>query len=536
MPADRPWEKGEAMANLFGAIDVGSHEVELKIFELTKKSGIRQLDDIIHLIDLGSDTYEEGRISFAHVAEIKRILTDFHRVMDSYGVVEYRAYGTSAFRDMENAAIVLQQIEQETGIRISILENSEQRFLDYKSIASRGEEFGRVIGRGTAIVDVGGGSIQISLFEKDRLVLTQNLQLGVLRVNELLHRIGAGSTRLTALVEEMVNSQLHVFEKLYLSDFKIRNIIVVDDYISEVVRKQVFNFRDRMTDTPDKARKSGGFIATTDFYRFMEEMEKYNQTELAIRMGIEADNVRLLRISAIMLRCIAERVNAELLWVPCVTLCDGIVYEFAEEHKYLRSPHDFKKDIIACAEQISRRYQGSEERSRTIGKIAMKIFESTKKLHGMGNRERLLLQIAAILHDCGKFISMTRLAECSYNILKSTEIIGISAREQAIIACTVRFNHEDFGFRKLMASEPALDSEDCMTVARLTAILRVANALDRSHRQKFGDFQIRIQDGKMIITVETGKDISLEKGLFGQRADFFEEVFGLRPVIKQKKK
>ena len=87
-----------------------------------------------------------------------------------------------------------------------------------------------------------------------------------------------------------------------------------------------------------------------------------------------------------------------------------------------------------------------------------------------------------------------------------------------------------------MASEPALDSEDCMTVARLTAILRVANALDRSHRQKFGDFQIRIQDGKMIITVETGKDISLENGLFGQRADFFEEVFGLRPVIKQKKK
>jgi exopolyphosphatase/guanosine-5'-triphosphate,3'-diphosphate pyrophosphatase len=74
-----------------------------------------------------------------------------------------------------------------------------------------------------------------------------------------------------------------------------------------------------------------------------------------------------------------------------------------------------------------------------------------------------------------------------------------------------------------------------MTIARLTAILRVANALDRSHRQKFDDLQIRIQDRKMFILVETGEDISLEKGLFSQRADFFEEVFGIRPVIKQKK-
>lgn len=524
------------MANLFGAIDVGSHEVELKIFELSKKSGIRQIDDVSHLIDLGSDTYEQGRISFAHVTEVKRILLDFRRIMESYGVRNYKAYATSAFRDMENASVVVRQIEQETGIHIEVLGNSEQRFLDYKSIASKGEGFSQVIGKGTAIVDFGGGSIQISLYEKDRLVLTQNLQLGVLRINELLHRIGAGSTRTPALVEEMVNSQLQVFAKLYLRDVKISNIILVDDYISEVVRKQSYNFREIMKDTPEKMKRMEGFISARDFYRFLSEMEKYSIHDLAARMGIEEDNIPLLRISAIMLKCISECMNAELIWLPCVTLADGIVYEYAEKHKYLQEPHDFKKDILACAEQISRRYQGSEERSRTIGKIALKIFESTKKLHGMGNRERLLLQIATTLHDCGKYISMTNLAECSYNILKSTEIIGISGREQTIVACVVRFNHDAFSYKTILAEEPALDAESCMTVARLTAILRVANALDRSHRQKFGDFQIRIQDRKMIITVETGKDISLEKGLFSQRADFFEEVFGIKPVIKQKKR
>lgn len=133
------------MANLFGAIDVGSHEMELKIFELSKKNGIRQIDDVIHLIDLGTDTYNDGKISFVHVAEIKRILLDFRRIMDSYGVTNCQAYATSAFRDMENATVVLRQIEQETGIHVEILANSEQRFLDYKSIASKGEDFNRVI-------------------------------------------------------------------------------------------------------------------------------------------------------------------------------------------------------------------------------------------------------------------------------------------------------------------------------------------------------------------------------------------------------
>ena len=268
----------------------------------------------------------------------------------------------------------------------------------------------------------------------------------------------------------------------------------------------------------------------------MTDLEKYNRTDLAQQLGIEDDNVPLLRISCIVMRCIAEKMKAELLWFPCVTLCDGIVYEFAEKRRYLKAAHDFEQDILACVENINRRYKGSEDRSRTIGKIALKIFESTKKLHGMGNREKLLLRIASTLYDCGKYISMTEFSECAYNIIKSTEIIGISGIEQEIVACVVRFNQEKYSYNTLLAEEATLAEEDLLTIARLTAILRVANALDRSHQQKFDDLQIRNQDGKMVIMVETGEDISLEKGLFRNRADFFEEVFGIRPVIKQKKR
>jgi hypothetical protein len=124
----------------------------------------------------------------------------------------------------------------------------------------------------------------------------------------------------------------------------------------------------------------------------------------------------------------------------------------------------------------------------------------------------------------------------TFSLESATQIIGISGIEQEIVACVVRFNHERYSYQKLIAEQSPLGEEQCMTIARLTAILRVANALDRSHRRKFDDLQIRIQDRKMYILVETGEDISLEKGLFSQRADFFEEVFGIRPVIKQKKR
>ena len=152
----------------------------------------------------------------------------------------------------------------------------------------------------------------------------------------------------------------------------------------------------------------------------------------------------------------------------------------------------------------------------------------------MGERERLLVRLCAILHDCGKYISMQNLSECSYNIIKSTEIIGLSAREREIIANVVRFNHSDFIYYEEADTDSSLSQKDYMIVTKLTAILRLANGLDRSHKKKFTDVRIRLREGQLMITVSAKKDITLEKGLFGRRADFFEEIFSVRPVIRQR--
>ena len=190
----------------FAAIDVGSYELAMKIFEVSKVRGMNEIDHIRHSIDMGTETYGTGKLSYERMDELCRVLREFSAIMKSYQVKEYKAYGTSAIRESQNRSILLDQIEQRTGIVIDVLNNSEQRFLDYKSIAFQGEGFQKIIENGTAILDIGGGSIQISLFDNDTLVSTQNMKLGVLRLQERLNHVDASISRYDTLIEEIVES------------------------------------------------------------------------------------------------------------------------------------------------------------------------------------------------------------------------------------------------------------------------------------------------------------------------------------------
>ena len=148
-----------------------------------------------------------------------------------------------------------------------------------------------------------------------------------------------------------------------------------------------------------------------------------------------------------------------------------------------------------------------------------------KKYHGMGSRERLLLRIATVIHDCGKFVSLRDSSPCGYDIVMSTEIIGLSHQERQVIANVVRYNIEPFDYEKTD-----------IVVAKLTAILRLANAMDRSHHQKMSDCKINVKDNELVISTGYSGDLSLEIKEIHGKTEFFEEIFGIRPVVKQKRR
>ena len=507
----------------FAAIDIGSYEQSLKIYTISKTAGIREVDCVRNRLDLGSDTYATGKVSREKMDDLCRVLREFVSIMEGYRVDDYKAYGTSAIREIENTTIVLDQIAQRTGVKIEVLSNSEQRFLDYKSIASRGEGFEKIIEKGTVVLDIGGGSIQLSLFDKDKLSFTQNLRLGVLRIQEKLLRINVRPSRYGELMEELLAAQLSVFKKMYLKDRNIENIIVVDDYISALIRRRL------------EGSKTSGYADAASFFAYLDFLKSHTDGEIAGRFDFPEENVRLLRIASAIVRQVAVLTGAKLIWAPGVTLCDGIAYEYAETHKLLTKVHDFEQDIVTCAKGISKRYMGSRRRGETLEQIALTIFDSMKKVHGLGKRERLLLRIATLLHDCGKYISMVNLAECSYAIIMSTEIIGLSHREREMVANVVKYNHMEFDYGMVSTEGGAMETSEYLTIVKLTAILQISNALDRSHRQKCRDIRAVLKENQLVITVNTAEDITLEKGLFDSRADFFEEVYSLRPVIRQKR-
>ena len=505
----------------FAAIDVGSYETSMKIFELSKKVGFRELNDVRFRLELGKNVYMGSRLSMDMVDSLCEILNDFKRIMKEFGVEEYRACGTSAFRELENPIIVVEQIYQRTGIYVEILSNAEQHFLGYKSIAANEAGFKKMIQKGTAILDVGGGSLQVSLFDKDTLVTTQNLKIGSLRIRERLKTLGKENIHYDQLVGEFIRNDITCFQRLYLKDRDIKNVILMGDLL---------------TDTLFKEERQDNIVTKEEFMNRYENTAYKPAYVLAEEMDIDPEYATLIVPTLVVCKEFIDVFNAESLWMPGVSLLDGIAYDFAEKKNYIKSVHNFENDILVATRNIAKRYSSAKSHIQGTTDVALAIFDSMKKVHGMGARERLLLKIAVLLHDCGKYISMGDVAECSYQIIMATEIIGLSTEERQIIANAVRYNTSGFVSLDKAEGETGANIRRYLLTAKLAAILRLANAMDRSHYQKVKGLKAELKGRELRLTIDSDRDISLELGLLKDKVEFFEEVYGIRLVLRRKKR
>lgn len=508
---------------MFAAVDVGSYEVNLKIYELSTRKGIRVVNHVRHRMELGKDTYATGRIGTEMVDELCRVLLDFQRIMKEFGVEAYRACATSAVRESKNNLVLLDRIHLKTGIRLEVLSNSEQRFLGYKSIAFNSDRFQEIIEKGTAIVDVGGGSIQLSLYDKDNLVTTQNIRLGTLRLRERLADVAERTVRYAGVIEELLNNEMRTYRKLYLKDRNIRYMLLVGSYI-QYINKYIHKDKEVYQ------------ITKEEFITFYDEFIQKGQLSMASELGISTENSTLLLPTLVIYKRLLEETGAENVVILGMDLGDGLAFDYAEQKKILKPRHNFENDIIEAARNIAKRYHTNRNHTQVMEKLALTIFDKMKSVHGLGKRERLLLQISVLLHDCGKYINMSQSAECSYNIIMATEVIGLSHMEREILANIVRFNSGSVMPFEELAVSSLLERTEYMTIIKLTAILRMANALDRSHKQKIKEIKVNIKDNHTIqIVVDTSEDLTLEQALFKEKTELFEEVYSLKPILKAKK-
>lgn len=516
--------------NTFAAIDVGSNEVSMKIFEVSKKYGIKELDHVRHTIELGSETYTNGKISHCVVNELCQVLQGFTRKMKEYQVEDYTACATSALREALNNLLILDQIKLTSKLKVSILSNSEQRFLLYKAVALKEPSFNKIIEHGTAIVDVGAGSIQISLFNKGSLITTQNIKLGSLRIREILSTMESQTTNFNNLLEEYITNDLQTFKDFFLSDFNLRNIIAVGDNLNDLLRfkKYIEESNSQNTHTETK-----GSMDRSAFYSLYAKLLSMNLNQISNSLQISKEQASLLVPTAMIYYKMFEETKATTMWSPCVSLTDGLVVDYAQKKQKVKLTHDFTLDILNAARNIARRYHCNQSHMKNVEYLALTLFDSLTKLHGLNNRDRLLLQIAVILHNCGEYINLNSGALNSYQIILSTEIIGLSHTERELIAYLVRFNIGNYP--KYEELNNKFNKDTYIKISKLSAILRIANAMDKSHKQKFSNISVTYRANQLTITGTTLEDTTLERGLFEKKAEFFEEVYGIRPQLKQRR-
>ncbi len=505
----------------FAAVDIGSYEVCMKIFEISKKNGLKEINHIRYRLELGKDVYQSGKLSHGILEELYQVLAGFRQCMREYQVDDYRICTTSALREAKNSPLITDQIYRRTGLKVEVMNNSEQRFLSYKSIAAMETGFKKMIQKTTAILDVGGGSVQVSLFDKDALVTTQNFKIGSLRIRETLKTLEKETTHYNELVEEYIRHDLLSFQRLFLKDREIKHVILLGDFFTDII------FHNEIQDK---------IMTRSEFMNRYEVLVHKSQDALATEMEIPYEYASLVVPTVVIYKSFLDILGAEAMWTPGVSLTDGIAFEYGESKKLIKSKHNFENDILVAASNIGRRYSSEKSHIEGTTSLALAIFDGMKKIHGLGERERLLLQLAVVLHDCGKYVSLDHVGECSYHIIMSTEIIGLSNRERSIIANVVRYNNGALDYYEAMRRATGIDRDNYLLVTKLTAILRLANAMDRSHYQKVENLRVVVKDGELQMIADSSRDFSLEMGLLRGKNEFFEEVFGIRPVLKRKRK
>ncbi len=503
----------------FAAIYIGSYEVSIKIFEFTAKKKIRGIDYVRRRVELGRDTYLKGSIGYELVEALCDTLAEFTQIMKEYRVENYEAYAAEALRDAGNELFILDQIKIRTGLKVHVLSNSEHRFISYKSVAMR-EEFEAMIQKSAAVVDVGGAGLQITVFSRGKVVTTQHLGLGTMRMKEQLSKKSSNLAQYELQIEEMVQKEMEVFKAMYLEESEVEYLVIIGDYITEIVR--------RVEKNPDE-----NTVDIQKFVRYLDKLDKKTLMQISEQLGLANENDALIVPYMIIFRCMAQAMGASRLWAPGMLVNDGIACDYAERNKIYKGTHDFDADIISAAKSLSRRYMSYSPHIDALSKMSGLIFDTMKKIHGMGKRERLLLQVAAILHDCGKYVSFANGAVCSYDIIMASEIIGLTHLEREIVANTVLYNTHPLPPCDEVSDR--LDYDSYLVVAKLSAILRVSNAMDRSHKQKFKNVHAAIRGKELVITIETVDDIALEKALFDAKTAYFEHIFSVKPVIKEKR-
>lgn len=506
-------------AHAAAVIDIGSNSVRMRVSQLSKGT-VSTLDLLEYPVRLGHDVFETGAISFDSLRTLSSALGKFTSALLTYNIQKPRVISCTALRDAKNRTLVIDQLKVRNNLDVAVLEDSQEKAYIYSEIATKLKDADCLKPGNSVIAYVGSGSIGVAVYDGTKILCFQNISMGSLKLYEVLHKMREVGQDFHTVVEEYLDT---VLNRIAFSEFPIQNLILTGTQIDLVAKL-----------CGAKHEKSIYQFGTERLSELYLSLRSLTSEAIGLRYGIKEQDAAILYTAlAIYQAMLRFSPNTSMICAPTADVSEAVVRCMLSPKADAERLQYFRKSAIACAKTTAKRFGCDPEHSQYIRDCACRIFDKLKRVHGLDSSKRLILELSAILHSCGSFVSARQHNRCTFDLIRNMDLFGLSKAEIIEVA----FVTGSISGNLAVEENPdfmELSNKEKLVISKLSALFRIANALDKSHREKLRDLKVTVEDDRVLFKASVSGSPLLEQWAFSESAQFFKEVFGLSPELSVK--
>jgi exopolyphosphatase/guanosine-5'-triphosphate,3'-diphosphate pyrophosphatase len=484
---------------ILAAIDVGTNAVRLEIARPLPDGSLETLHQERDPVRPGEGVFATGSIP-KPVAD--RLLATLRRyaALCRRHKAKIRAVATSAVREARNREEIVRRARDEAGIELEVVSGREEARLICAGVLA-----GRPPGARTLVLDIGGGSTEVAPALGERPTGLYSVPVGAVRLTEIFESANRVSEQRLAVMRSFAAEAFR--DSLPRKLPHVRNALGSSGTINAIVA----------------ARGDARRLSLRRLERTVEDMAEMSLAER--RRTFEPRRAEIIVAGAVILEAAMRQLKLESVIAVDQGLRDGVLRDLAR-----RTPGQVQaaaESRTQAALALGRRFRFDETHAVQVARLSVSLFDQLADLHGLPASARGLLEASALLHDIGHAVSPNRHHKHTFYLVANADIPGFSDQERKLVALVARYHRRSSPERTREDLE-ALTAGEFRTVRRLVAILRIADAFDRSHHQPVASLRAVVRDGAVRIAAKAKGPIDLEAWDVAREAVLFRQVFGRR--------
>jgi len=496
------------------AIDIGTNSVHMIVVRVRTDLSFEVIDREKAMVRLGAGGLDGRALTSEAMTAALQALSKFKRIAESHRVDQILAAATSATREARNGGEFLARVERETGIRPRVISGVEEaRFIHQAAV------YGVDVGGGRAVViDIGGGSVEITLGTVTAVQLARSFKIGSIRLTEGWVRSDPLSDRDERRIVKHVLAEIDRYcEQIVAAGFD--RVIGTSGTILSIGAVAATASRGA---PPSELRNL--HVSAKQIRRLRKEVVDLDLEQRLAIPGLDPRRADLVVAGTIVIDTILRRLGAEELTLCDLALREGLVLDYIRRNRRQIAQIDNIPDVRRRSTlELAERCSYYAEHSNQVVRLSLALFDQTRGIHGLTDREREWLEYAALMHDIGGHISYSGHHKHSYYLIKNGDLRGFHPDEIEVMALVARYHRR--GTPKRSHDEYAqLAGPLRRTVKTLSSILRVAESLDRSHAQPISGLEVHDRGDEFVISLHAAGDAELEVWATARHLEPFEEL------------